>query len=233
MLVSAIFEVILSFILFSPRPRLAYLPDKAALIINRGKWITAAGVFSYLYLNGDNMVVGRMLGETALGYYNYAYNISGTPVSEISDVVSRVSFPVYVQINHDPKRLKIAFLKTTFTVCSVSTIIGLILFIFAKPLVYIVLGAKWAPAIPALKVLSLGGIAKSITSSVYPLLLSVKRNDYVTWVTLVSVVGMGICIYPLVQMWGIVGAGVASIIGAFSCLPLAWYYVNKILSTGL
>jgi O-antigen/teichoic acid export membrane protein len=230
MLTSAVFEVLLSFWLFHPRPKFTYLPEKAKEIIHRGKWITAAGVFSYLYLNGDNMVVGRMLGETSLGYYNYAYNISGTPVSEISDVVSRVSFPVYVQINHDPVRLKKAFVKTTLLVCSVSSLIGIGLFIFAQPLVLIVLGAKWAPAIPALRVLSLGGIAKSITSSVYPLLLAVKRNDYVTGVTLVSILGMGLCIYPLVQMFGIVGAGVASIIGAFSSLPLSWYYVNKILS---
>ncbi len=230
MLIGAVFEVAVSFWLFSPRPRFVYTARKAAEILEQGKWMTAAGIFQYLYLNGDNMVVGKMLGETSLGYYDYAYKISTSPVSEVSDVVARVSFPVFVQINHDPARLKRAFFKTTLIVSAVSVAFGLILFFFAHPVVFIVLGAKWAPAIPALKVLSLCGIAKSVTGCVYPLLLAVRRNDYVSWVTLVSVFGLGISIYPLVMAFGIVGAGIAAIIGSFASLPLSLYYVNRIFS---
>jgi O-antigen/teichoic acid export membrane protein len=231
MVISALFEVFLSFIYFRPLPKLLWERIKAVQILQRSKWITMAGIFNYLYQFGDNLVVGRMLGTSSLGLYDYAYKISGTPVSEISDVVARVSFPVYVQINKDPERLKKAFIKTVFTVSSVSSLIGLIIFIFARPLVLIILGAEWATAIPVLRVLSLCGVAKSITGSVYPLMLASKRNNYITWITLVGVLGMGVSIVPLITLWGIVGAGIAAIIGSFSSLPLSLYYVNKIFKS--
>ncbi len=231
MLISAVFEVFISFIYFRPLPKLLWERIKAIQILQRSKWITMAGIFDYLYRFGDNLAVGRMLGTSSLGLYDYAYKISGTPVSEISDVVARVSFPVFVKMNQDPVRLKKAFFKTTLTVCSVSTLIGLGLFVFARPVVLIVLGTEWAPAIPVLRVLSICGVAKSITGSVYPLLLAAKRNDYITWITFVGVMGMGVSIVPLISWLGIVGAGVAAIIGSFSSLPLSLYYVNKIFKS--
>jgi lipopolysaccharide exporter len=229
-IVSGIFEVLASFVLFRPRARFRFSWPLAKIILVRGKWITLASIFSYLYQNGDNLVVGKLLGEKSLGFYDYAYKLSSLPITEISDVVARVSFPVYVKIGHDIDRLRRGFFKTTLIVSLFSASLGLVIFFFARPIVVFILGSRWYSAIPALQILSLGGIAKSITGAVYPLLLAAKRNDYVAWITLVSLLGLLITIYPLVQMWGIVGAGVASIIGAFCSLPLSVYYTNRIIS---
>jgi O-antigen/teichoic acid export membrane protein len=78
--------MLLSFIYFRPLPKLLWERIKAIQILQRGKWITMAGIFNYLYQFGDNLVVGRMLG-LRVGLYDYAYKIPG-PVSEISDVVA-------------------------------------------------------------------------------------------------------------------------------------------------
>lgn len=230
MLVSAIFEVAVSFYLFTPRPKFKFDSRIAGNILHRGKWITFAGIFNYLYQNGDNLVVGKLLGETSLGFYDYAYKLSSLPISEVSDVVARVSFPVYVKIGHDISRLRRAFLKTSLAVSGISVLMGLFLFIFSREIIVFILGPKWQPAIPALRVLSLCGVAKSITGTIYPLFLATKRQDYITWVTLVSCLGLGFSIFPLVHMWGIVGAGVAAIIGAFTSLPLSLYLMSRIFA---
>ncbi|MBI1864057.1 oligosaccharide flippase family protein, partial [Candidatus Woesebacteria bacterium] len=67
MAASASFEVILSFLIFKQRPKLVFEIDKIKKVIERGKWITGAGILSYTFQNLDNVVVGKVLGISPLG----------------------------------------------------------------------------------------------------------------------------------------------------------------------
>ena len=80
-------------------------------VIARGKWITLGGIFTYLYQNLDNMVVVRLLGATQLGYYDMAYRISSLPSTEVSDVIGKITLPVYIKISDDVRRLRKNFIK--------------------------------------------------------------------------------------------------------------------------
>src|SRR3990170_1960854 len=73
MIVSGIFEVFLSFIFIKPNPKLKFEIKKASEIIKKGKWVTGFGLFNYLFSKGDDIVVGRILGEAPLGIYQNAY----------------------------------------------------------------------------------------------------------------------------------------------------------------
>ncbi|MFZ3301299.1 MAG: oligosaccharide flippase family protein, partial [Microgenomates group bacterium] len=86
MIISTVLEVILSFIYFKPTPKFIFEKEKTMEVINRGKWITGAGVFNYLFQNLDDILVGRVLGTTSLGIYQQAYKISTLPVSEVGEV---------------------------------------------------------------------------------------------------------------------------------------------------
>ncbi len=229
MLVCAIVEVVLSFIYFHPKPKFVIDRSLSSKILHRGKWVTAAGIFNYLYQNGDNLVVGKLLGEYSLGLYSNAYKISSLPISEVSDVIARVTFPVYVKISSDAKRLTRAFVKSSLIVSLVSVFMGLVLYVFAHPVVLIVLGSSWLEAVPALRVLALYGVAKSITNTFFPVFLATKRQDYITWISLASVLGLGITIIPLVNSLGIVGAGLAATFGAMLALPFSFYFVYRLL----
>jgi O-antigen/teichoic acid export membrane protein len=231
MLASAVLEVILSFYLFHPRPHFIWDKSAAAAIFSRGKWVTAAGIFNYFYQNADNLVVGRMLGEASLGIYGSAYKLSSLPVSEVSDVVSRVTFPVYVRISENSHRLKDAFLRSSLVICGFTATFGLLIYIFADPIVRIILGSNWLAAIPLLRILSVYGIVKSITNTIYPLFLATQHQEYVTHVNLASCLGLGITIIPFVSKWGMAGAGYAAIIGAFVSVPLALYFAGVIIKS--
>lgn len=229
MLIGAVAEVIISFVAFNPKPIFALDKQHALKILHRGKWMTIAGMFSYLYQNGDNLVVGKLLGEYSLGLYSNAYKISSLPISEVSDVIARVTFPVFVKISKDSHRLKAAFLKTSSTISLVSVVFGITLFVFAKPAVLIVLGPNWLGAVSALKILSLYGVVKSVTNTVFPVFLATKKQDYVTWVSLASVLGLGITIIPFVKQFGIVGAAYSAAFGSLVGLPVAWFLVIHLL----
>jgi len=228
LIAGVIVEVVISFALIKPKPKLKYEVKKASKIVKRGKWITLAGIFSYLFREGDDIVVGRLLGTDALGVYRVGYKISTLPITEVSEVVRRVTFPVYSKIASDKLRLKRAFVKSITAVSLVSIPFGLFLYLFAYPFVMIVLGSNWLEAVPVIKVLALFGVVRAITTMTYPLFLSVKKQEYVMKITLVGILGLGLTIYPMVIRYGLVGAGYSSLIGAIFTIPMVFYYVRKV-----
>ena len=219
----------LSFYIAKPIPSLRFKIENFKLVFNRGKWITLAGIFEYLYRNLDNITVGKILGVTSLGYYDMAYKISILPITEVSEVFSKVTFPIYTKIKEDKKRLKKAFMKVMLTTTVIVLPIVIILIIFTEPLVLLFLGKNWLPIINVLKVLSIFGAIRSISGISSALFLALKKQNYVTFVTFASILGLGISIVPLVIRYGILGAGISAVIGSILSLPVMLYGVNKLL----
>lgn len=229
MVAASSLEVFLSFIFFSPQPKFRFDLDVSRQIVHRGKWITVAGILNYLYQHGDDIMVGRILGQTPLGYYDYAYKISSLPLTEVGDILAKVTFPVYVRMVDTKKRLASAFILASTAASSVAAVLGLILFIFATPLVTYVLGENWLPTIPVLKVLVLYGVAKTIVGTSFPLFLALKKEHYITLVTASCFVVLAIFIVPFINLWGLVGAGLAATIGSLVSLPVAGLLVLRLL----
>ncbi len=228
MIASGCLEITISFLLFRPTPRFHLNIATASRVIHRSKWMTVAGILAYLYQNGDNFVVGKMLGEASLGLYSSAYKISSMPISEVSDVIARVTFPIFVKISDNKERLQKAFSKTTFLVSGISVIIGLGVYLFADPIVSIILGPGWIGVVPVLQVLSIYGVSKSIVNSTYPLFLATKNQNYVTIVTAISTICLAIFIVPLIQRFGLIGAGYAAIIGSLAAVPVSLVFVKRV-----
>ncbi len=222
-------EIILSFMIIKPRPTFNFELHKIKKVINRGKWMTFAGIFNYLFYNGDDMVVGRLLNTGSLGLYQVAYKIATLPIFEISEVIGKVTFPIYVKITNDRIRIWQAFKKVTIFTSLIVIPFGIIMVAFTKPIVLILLGENWVAAVPVMKVLAVFGTFRALIAPSPAVLLAVKKQEYVMVITLVSILGMGITIIPLVLKFGIVGAAYSAIIGSVVSLPVIVYYLRKVL----
>lgn len=228
LIAGVLLEIVLSFIFIRPVPKFAFDVYQVKRIIGRGKWMTAAGVFNYLFHHLDDIVVGRLLNPYFLGLYQMAYKISTLPLTEVTDVFGKVTFPIYVKIAGDPQRIKKAFIKTTLTISLLTIPFGLILFLFSKEITLLALGEKWINAASAVQVLAIFGVVRAISGSSSALFLAVKRQEFVTGLTLISLLGLAVCVVPLVMRLGIVGAGFSALIGSLAATPLIFYYLFRV-----
>ncbi len=227
MLAGTILELIWSWMFIKPRPRFKIEPIKLKIIIHRGKWVTLASIFEYLFQHLDDIVVGKFMGSGSLGFYQVAYKISTLPISEGGEIVSKVVFPVYSKISDDLERLKKAYFKVVFFVSLPTVVFGLFLILFARPFTFLILGTKWVDVVPVIRVLSLFGILRAISGTSSVLFLSLKKQGYVTLVTFVSTLGLFLAILPMVIKFGLIGAGVSCLIGSLVALPLIFYFLRK------
>jgi len=228
LIASAIVEVILSYMLFSLWPKFTFHYQQIAHIIKRGWWVTLTGIFLYFSDNGDNIAVGKLLGSGSLGIYQVAYKFSTLPISEITGVVNQVVFPVYTKFADDKARLWKAFVKVSVLSSLGACVLGLGIFFLAKPIILLFMGGQWLAAVPAIQILALYGVLRTIFGNVAPLFLALGKQDYVAKMTLFRTIALFIIIIPCVTNYGMVGAGYAMLFSMFAEIPIISYFTYRI-----
>lgn len=228
MIFGVLFEIGFSYLFARPIPGFSFNFEIFKEVVGFGKWITVSTIFNYFYQHGDDMAVGRILGTRSLGVYDMAYRISLIPITDIADVVFRVTFPVYVKISHDLKRLRRAYFRSLAFVILLVVPIGLVLFIYPREIIFFILGSKWIEAAPVLQVLAVFGVVRAISVFSGSVFLSLERQNIVTLISMVGLIGLGVTIVPFVLKWGIIGAALSALVGTSLTLPLIFYNVYKI-----
>ncbi len=223
----ALAEVILSFAFIKPHPRFLLETEKVKQIMKRGYWVTSYSIFNYIYGTLDNIVIGKLMNPVALGIYQLAYKISSLPITEISEVAGKVTFPVLTKISGDYERIKSAYFKTMLSVAILSLILGIFVIFFADTFLVTLLGKEWVGTTHVIKILAVFGAVRAILNSGNTLFLAVKKQEYVTQVGFVSVVVLAITIIPLVNWYGIVGAGYSVLLGTIISVPVFIYNMSR------
>lgn len=228
MIIATLFEIIISHLMIKPRPSLSFNPQLFREVIGFGKWITASTIFNYFYQHGDDMAVGRLLGPRSLGVYDMAYRISLIPITDIADVVFRVTFPVYVKISGDLKRLRRAFIRSLFFVILLVLPISLFLFFFPKEIILLILGDKWIEAAAVLRVLAIFAFVRAISVFSSTVFLSLGKQQITTLVNFVGLFGLGLTIIPFIINWGLVGAAYSALVGTILTIPVIFFNLYKL-----
>lgn len=230
MFIGASFEVAMTFIFVKEKPRLRFTKIHFNKIVERGKWVTLAQIFDYLFEHTDDVVVGKLLNVFSLGIYQNSYTLSSLPENAIAQQLGKITFPIFVNIQEDAKRVKRAFWRALVVTFVIIAPFGIIVFFFSDPIVRMLLGMKWLAAIPVLRILALFGVTRAVTNLFYPIFLAYKKQNYVTITTLVSWIILGVLIFPLTAMYGITGAAESALIGSVFGLPVAYYLFTKLFS---
>ena len=222
-----IVEILFSWIFIYPRPRLEFEWSTIKKFLSRGRWITIASIFEYFFQHVDDIMVGKLLGSAQLGFYQVSYRVSTLPISEGGEVISKVVFPIYTKISNNKDKLKKTYFKVFYLTSLPTIFFGLFLIIFTRQFISLFLGSSWLEIVNVIKVLAVFGIIRAISGSSSVLFLSIKKQEYVSVVTFVSTLFLGISIFPLISKYGLVGAGYSTLIGSISALPFIFYFIKK------
>jgi lipopolysaccharide exporter len=226
-------RLLMSYILHSYRPRIRFEKENFQGLFGFGRWVLGSSILIFLITQGDDIFVGKMLGVTALGFYQMAYLISNLPATEITHVISQVTFPAYSKLQDDLPKLREAYLKVLQLTAFISTPLAGGIFILAPDFTQIFLGEKWMPMVPAIKALVLAGLVRSIQATTGPIFLAVNRPEIEPKWQTIRLFVLVVLIYPFSIHWGILGASIAVFFSTFvSTLGFA-FVVLKITKCGI
>ena len=202
-------RLIVSYLIHPYRPHLSSDLGKAKELFGFGRWILGSSILVFLVTQGDDIFVGKLLGVTLLGFYQMAYRISNAPATEITHVISQVTFPAYSKLQDNLPGLREGYLKTLQLTAFISIPLAAGIFILAPEFTTIFLGDKWMPMVPAMQALALAGLMRSVAATAGYVFLGVGKPRIDTRWQVIRLIVLGASIYPLTLQLGILGTSLA------------------------
>lgn len=125
-------------------------------LLHTGFGFSLGRILNFASLQGDNVVVGRMLGVEVLGMYTRGYQLMTLPAMYIGQVLERVLFPALAQRQQDSALLRKAYCSTLEVVTLFALPTSLGMFVLAPEIVFTLFGERWVSIVPVVTILSLG-----------------------------------------------------------------------------
>jgi O-antigen/teichoic acid export membrane protein len=232
-LARSVLQVVASYIIQNYRPRFAIRKDSFRALFSFGMWVWVSGIIVFLVTQGDDVVVGKVLGVTALGFYQMAFKISNMSATEMTQTISRVAFPTYSKIKDDIDRLKSGFLRTLRLMMILSVPVMLLVIGLVEDFVGVFIGEKWQPIVLPAKILAISGLLRSIVSSCGPLFIALGKPKQDSYLNFMRLAVMAITVYPLTVSHGITGAAISALLGLVATLPYYFYRLSKDINVSL
>jgi PST family polysaccharide transporter len=176
------------------------------------------------YLGGrlDNLLVASAIGPAAMSFYSMAWNASRTPANVFARAINFVLVPTLARIQDDPSRVQRALRECVRNSYLLLAPACAVLFVTAPVLVNYVIGPKWLPLVPALRVMCFTVLAVPILFASGALLVGTGRAHLTAIATTIHLATLFIAIPPLSGRWGVVGAAYADCVAVlFLTLGLA------------
>jgi len=169
------------------RPELKFPRPLVRRMLRYGSHIVCVNILSALNHSIDFLIVGRMLGSAALGYYTMGFRVPEFVISMINRIVNRVAFPVYSKLQDDRIALQKAFLLTLKYVSILTIPAGCGLAFLAPTIVPTLFGSNWESSVPVVQGLALSITLRSLGSNAGNVYKATGRPQILTKLGLVRV----------------------------------------------
>ncbi len=228
MTIGTFISMIVSYIIHPYRPKPELNIEKISDMFGFGKWIMFSSIITFFLTQGDDIFVGKILGVTALGFYQLAYQISNTPATEISHTITKVLFPAYSKIQDNMEKLRVSFRKVFFVISFLTFSLSFGIIAIAPEFTVLILGEKWEPIILPMQILSLWGLVRALGSTAGPIFRAIGKPHISTKIHVFELILIAALIYPFSLWRGIVGISTALVISIVLANVLTGYYITEV-----
>jgi len=170
------------------RPRLCWSFSELRSVFGYTASLTGYNIANHVMRHADYLIIGKLAGAEALGYYTIAYQLMLYPLRHVTAVVMRVAYPVYARLRDDHRRLRQAFCRTSANIATITFPLMTGVAVLAGPFVRTAFGATWDPAAAAVVLLAPVGLAQSLLATFGSIFQVVGRTGlFFLWSLLVGV----------------------------------------------
>jgi PST family polysaccharide transporter len=187
-----------------------------------GMPLAGASLLVFAMLNIDYLVLGSLVGASALGLYLLAFNISSWPSNLLTVAVRSVSIPAFSRLAISPDRLNARFTEILGLLLTVTFPVAVLLGVLGSRVIAIVYGGQWLPAATALLFLAGLSTARVGLDLCYDFLIAVGRTRPVMALQALWVVVLLPALVVGANLDGIRGAAVAHLTVAFGLMVPAF-----------
>lgn len=209
---------------FNPgRPgRLAELTSE----LRFGMHLTLSNVMTYFSRQGDNLIVGKVFGPTALGLYAKAYELMLLPLNQVTRPLASIALAALSRLTSDGEQYTRAYFRMVDKALLLTTPMAAVCLGCPELVVRVLLGPGWEDTAPMLRALGVVMFIQPLTNTMGWLLTSQDRSDEILRMSVATSI-LNIVSFVAGAFWGPVGVAWAYSISQVLRVPTGIWYVCR------
>lgn len=214
------------------RPTLEFNRDSVRRLFGFGGYHFASTLMDMAYSRLYSVPLGKFDGVRALGFYSNADNIQQMPSGALMKILSRVAFPMFAATSHDPAKLRRGMqlgIRGTMLL-NIPMMLGMVA--VAEPLVRVLFGPQWLPAVPILRVLCISGVLLPVHALNLNCLMAQGHSRLMFRVELIKKL-LGLVLLGGGAYFGVMGIAWAMVVFSVLGLAINAFYTKLLLDYGM
>ena len=210
---SRLLQLVLGYVMRPYKPSLCLREWRQIIGFSTWTWLSSLVVL--VRDRSDNIVIGRVLGTAQVGIYSIASELAALPTTELIAPICRVLFPSFTVARHANGDMAAIYLRTIAVTLLITMPAGVGISMVAGPLIALIFGPNWTPAVPVLSLLAIAGTLKVISlisGTLFAALGLLSANFRIILVTAVVRLFLLVILVPLLGLIGGAQAILVSVI---------------------
>jgi O-antigen/teichoic acid export membrane protein len=137
------------------RPRLTLRQWRR--IVGFSFWVWMSNLVAMLWDRIDTVVIGRLLGATAVGIFAIGWEVGSLPLNELVLPLNRVLFSGFSEANRSGHAAAQVYVRASAAAVLVTLPAGVGISLVADPLIRLGMGEQWLRAVPLIQILAIAG----------------------------------------------------------------------------
>ena len=185
MLVGAVFELVLSYLMHPFRPR--WCLKRWSKIFNFSRWLVINNALNFIANRCPDLILGKLMGSRSVGFFSISYEVAMLPTTELVAPINRAALPGYSRLREQNK-LQRGYLDIIGMIALIALPAGVGIAATADFLVPLLLGEKWIETIPLIHNLALAGAIYALLSNGSAVFLALGKPQITTYLLMFQVI---------------------------------------------
>lgn len=211
------------------KPTLHFSKEKMKYHYGFGYKLMLSGLLNTIFDNLYNIVIGKFYSLKSLGYFERARTFNVYPVSILTDVISKVTYPLLAKIQDEKEKIAKVYKQLIQFSFFVTAPLMLGAAAIADPLFDLVLGEQWMPAVPYFQIICLASMFLPVHSFNLNILKVYGKSDLFLkleiYKKIILVIGI-IISFP----FGVIGLVWSSVFTSFIALLINTHYSQNLIN---
>ena len=218
---SYFFSSLLLWIFNKWRPVLIFSRKSFRELFGFGNKLLLSSLLETIYQNIYYLIIGKFFSAKELGYYTRANMFKDMPSRNITNVISRVTYPVLSALQDDNTALKAGYRRLIRSVMLITFILMIGMAAIAEPMIITLIGKKWEQSVVYLQMLCFAGMLYPLHALNLNMLNVQGRSDLFLKLEIIKKT-IAIPVIIIGILWGI-----KAMIGGMIVLSFVAYYINS------
>lgn len=193
-----------------------------------GRWIFLSTILGFFAIQGDRLILGKMLSLSELGMYSIAIFMASAIPNALDSLADKVIFPLYTKLSKEPhESMRKSITAIRMKIMGISLIPVCLIIGFGDKIIHFLYDERYHEAGWMLQILSIGTIGTILSQLISPITMA-RGNSFIF---MSSVAIVSVLFITCMAIGGFLGGAKGLIIGIavsrFLLYPFIAIYAKK------